>query len=76
MNKSALFGNNAVEFFEVEVIVSLSSIHDVGVVHHFSEFVIVHGFTQFSSNSLEAIIINVSVTFFIPELEDSSDTIS
>ncbi len=55
---------------------SFSSVHDVGVVHHLSELLVIHGLSQFSGNSLEAVEISVSVALLIPELEKSSDTIA
>lgn len=45
MNKSTLFGDNGVEFLKAEVIVSLSSIHNVSIVHHFCNLIIVQGFS-------------------------------
>ena len=73
---SFLLDDNVVEFFEAEIVVGFSVIHDVGVVHHLCELVIVQGLAEFSGDSFEAFEISIAVVFVVPDLENSRDAIS
>lgn len=73
---SSLLGDDGIKLLKAEVIVSFGLIHDVSIVHEFSELIIVEGFAQFSGDSLEAIEISVAVSFFIPNLENTGDAVS
>lgn len=74
--RSSLLGHNGVEFFEVEGIMGFGSVQDISIVHKLSQFVIIEGFSEFSCDSLEAIEISITVSFVVPQLEDSVNTIS
>lgn len=72
---SSLLGDDGVELFETEVVVGFSCIHDVSIVHHFSEFFIVKGLSELSCDSLEAIEVNAAIVFSVPQLVDLGDAI-
>lgn len=69
-----LLGHNAVEFVEVEVLIGLSVVDNVGVVHHLSELIIVQGLSQLSCNFLKTVEVSYSLALAVPELENFSDT--
>lgn len=48
----------------------VSAVDDVGVVHHFGDFVVVHGLTQLSGDSLESVEVDGSSSLGVPEFED------
>ncbi len=74
MHRSSLLGDDGVKLFEVEGVVGVGSVHDVGVVHHFGQLTLVQGLTQLPGDSLEALEVHSSVSFSVPELEHSGDT--
>lgn len=77
INRSTtLFSDDVVEFLEIEVVMSLGSVHNVCIVHHFCKFVIIHCLSEFSSNSFEAIKVSEPISLLIPDLENFSNPIS
>ena len=70
MRSGCLLGDDVVELIKAEPVVVVSSIDDVGVVHHFSDLVVVHGLTQLSGDSLEGVEVDDSSSLGVPEFED------
>ena len=52
----------------------VGAVDDVGVVHHFGDFIVVHGLAQLSGDSLEGLEVDDSSSLGVPELEDLGHT--
>jgi hypothetical protein len=68
---SILFlGDYGVELFESEVLVCLGLVEDMGVMHHFHNLFVVHGFAQFSADSFYLLEIDGAALIDVVEVED------
>ncbi len=70
----SLLSHDGVELLEVEVVVVVGAVDNVGVVHHLSQVLVVHGLAQLSGNSLEALEVDVAVSLLVPDLEHSGQS--
>lgn len=51
-------------------------VHDVGVVHHLGQLLVVEGFAQLAGDALEAVEVSEAVALLVPDLEDASQTVA
>jgi hypothetical protein len=58
------------ELVQVDCLVAVEVVEDVGVVHQFNDFLLVHGLSELSGHSLELLEIDVAVTVLIIVAED------
>jgi len=56
--------------------VGFGAVHDVGVVHHLGQLVVVEGLAQLTGNSLEAVEVSESASRLVPDVEDLGDSLA
>ena len=69
-DQSILFVDDGQELVQVDGFVALEIVKDVGVVHQFNDFFLVHGFSQLSGHLLELFQIDVAVSVLVVVTED------
>jgi|JI9StandDraft_1071089.scaffolds.fasta_scaffold563000_1 hypothetical protein len=69
-----LFGDDSVELFEGEIFIRIGLVQDVGVVHHFHDLLVVHGFSEFSADSLDLLEVYDAFALAVVEVENFIQT--